>query len=79
MDELPLKLKDQNDVVTHVINILHRLGLLTSHHDSFDSTVVDSVRAFQQSRGLVVSGVVDATTLNALEEARWKLGDRSLY
>ena len=79
MDELPLKLTDRNDVVTHVINILHRLGLLSFVHDSFDSAVADSVRAFQQSRGLVVTGFVDAVTLRSLEEARWKLGDRSLY
>ena len=36
------------------------------------------IRSFQQSRGLNVTGVVDAVTERALEEARWKLGDRSL-
>ncbi len=36
------------------------------------------IRSFQQSRGLSVTGVIDAVTARALEEARWKLGDRSL-
>jgi len=37
------------------------------------------IRSFQQARGLDVTGFVDAVTARALEEARWKLGDRSLY
>ncbi|PHX66383.1 MAG: N-acetylmuramoyl-L-alanine amidase [Actinobacteria bacterium] len=36
------------------------------------------IRSFQQSRGLNVTGLLDAVTARALEEARWKLGDRSL-
>ena len=36
------------------------------------------IRSFQQERGLSVTGVLDAITVRALEEARWKLGDRSL-
>ncbi len=36
-------------------------------------------RSFQQARGLDVTGFVDEVTARALEEARWKLGDRSLY
>ncbi len=38
----------------------------------------DQIRSFQQSRGLTVTGRLDAITSRALEEARWKLGDRSL-
>lgn len=37
------------------------------------------IRSFQQARGLDVTGLVDEITARALEEARWKLGDRSLY
>lgn len=37
------------------------------------------VRLFQQSRGLSVTGLLDDVTARALEESRWKLGDRSLY
>ena len=36
------------------------------------------IRSFQQGRGLNVTGVIDAVTARALEEAKWKLGDRSL-
>lgn len=37
------------------------------------------IRSFQQARGLNVTGLVDGVTARALEEAGWKLGDRSLY
>lgn len=66
------------DAATHVITILNRLGLLLGSPSSIDKTTVLAIRAFQQSRGLTVTGVVNSATLNALEEARWKLGDRSL-
>ena len=36
------------------------------------------IRSFQQARGLSVTGLVDEITARALEEAQWKLGDRSL-
>lgn len=39
----------------------------------------EEIRSFQQSRGLTVTGVINDVTARALEEARWKLGDRSLY
>jgi len=39
----------------------------------------DEIRSFQQQRGLNITGVIDGVTARALEEARWKLGDRSLY
>lgn len=69
---------DSGDVVTTVTNTLNRLGFLERTGSLFDSVVADAVRAFQQNRGLSVSGVVDRSTEIALEEARWKLGDRSL-
>ena len=39
----------------------------------------DEIRSFQQERGLHVTGLLNDVTLRAFEEARWKLGDRSLY
>ena len=39
----------------------------------------DEIRSFQQERGLHVTGELNDQTQRALEEARWKLGDRSLY
>jgi N-acetylmuramoyl-L-alanine amidase len=73
-----IKPGDRGDVVTVVTNTLHRLGFLSSVKEIFDSEVEGAVRAFQQGRGLSVTGVMDQITETALEEARWKLGDRSL-
>ena len=39
----------------------------------------DEIRSFQQERGLNVTGTLDVATERALEDAHWKLGDRSLY
>jgi N-acetylmuramoyl-L-alanine amidase len=38
----------------------------------------DEIRSFQQERGLHITGELDSATSRALEESRWKLGDRSL-
>ena len=54
------------------------LGLLVKPQDSYDSLVEAAIRTLQQSRGLKVTGLCDLKTLQALEEARWKLGDRTL-
>ena len=40
---------------------------------------LDEIRSFQQARGLHVTGELNPETLRAIEESRWKLGDRSLY
>ena len=69
---------NQGDVIAQVTNTLVRLGLLTTAATSIDAVVTDAVKAFQQERGLVVSGDLNEMTLRAIEEARWKLGDRGL-
>jgi N-acetylmuramoyl-L-alanine amidase len=61
-----------------------RLGALSfipalQHDDTYDGETVAYVEAFQRSRGLPLTGVVDATTWERLGEARWKLGQRLLY
>ena len=73
-----IKPGDRGDVVTAVTNTLHRLGLIASPTDTFTEEVASAVRAFQQERGLRVTGEIDVGTHAAIEEARWKLGDRSL-
>ena len=65
-------------VISQVTNTLVRLGFLKVETDSLTSEVVDALKAFQQERGLTVNGEVNSITLQALEEARWKLGDRVL-
>lgn len=79
MDDHLIGKDSTGDDATHVINILNRLGLLVGHPLSINEKVVHAIRAFQQNRGLDVTGVVNSVTLRALEEAQWKLGDRSLY
>ncbi|MFI1992450.1 N-acetylmuramoyl-L-alanine amidase [Actinoplanes sp. NPDC020271] len=45
----------------------------------FDEGLEDAVRAFQQSRGLGVDGMVGDETWRALDGARWRLGSRTLF
>ena len=73
-----LTLGGSGDLVLQVTNYLTRLNLLTHESSHFTPAVESAVKEFQQSRGLTVTGVVDAITLRALDEARWKLGDRVL-
>jgi N-acetylmuramoyl-L-alanine amidase len=73
-----LKPGDRGELVTSVTTTLHRLGFLSAVSDNFDTRVSEAIRAFQQARGLSISGLIDSATEKALEEARWKLGDRSL-
>ena len=47
-------------------------------HAHFDQACDQAVREFQQQRGLIVDGIVGPATYGALEEARWRLGDRIL-
>jgi N-acetylmuramoyl-L-alanine amidase len=79
MEEISVGKGTSGDSATHIISILNRLGLLVSSPHSIDDSVVNAIRTFQQMRGLSVTGVVDSVTFLALEEAQWKLGDRSLY
>ena len=51
----------------------------TSDDDIFDDETVAFVESFQRSRGLPLTGVVDAVTYERLGEARWQLGQRLLY
>ncbi|WKD58432.1 N-acetylmuramoyl-L-alanine amidase LytC precursor [Corynebacterium capitovis DSM 44611] len=44
----------------------------------FDATLAESLKAFQQSRGIVPSGDIDQVTLRELREASYTLGARVL-
>jgi N-acetylmuramoyl-L-alanine amidase len=66
-------------VVADVRSKLTLLGLLPDQVcDEYDDAVDRAVRGFQQLRALTVDGIVGAETYRALEEARWRLGDRVL-
>ena len=79
MEELVVGKGAYGDVATHVINILNKLGLLLTRPSVIDDSVINAIKTFQQRRGLSVTGIVNSVTLRALDEAQWKLGDRSLY
>src|SRR4026208_218165 len=44
----------------------------------YDAAVERAVRAFQQARGLTVTGEVNDETWQALDASRWSLGSRVL-
>jgi N-acetylmuramoyl-L-alanine amidase len=79
--------------VAEVRTTLAGLGLLTSFEGDvskwktrsfseddkfFDDALVEVLKAFQQSRGIVPSGKIDETTLRELRHASYRLGARVL-
>jgi N-acetylmuramoyl-L-alanine amidase len=60
---------------------LTSLGLVPLENlgDTFTEATQATVEAFQRSRGLPITGVVDSTTWSRLLEAGWRLGDRLLF
>lgn len=82
----PYRRGDTGPVVAEIKAKLATLGLLPSspqeltHPDAavFDVQCDSAVREFQQQRGLSVDGLVGPETYLALDEARWRLGDRVL-
>lgn len=79
---------DTGPAVAEIRAKLGLLGLLAEGEDAelldpagalFDEATDRAVRAFQQQRGISVDGIVGSRTYHALEEARWRLGDRILF
>jgi N-acetylmuramoyl-L-alanine amidase len=78
----PIRRGDSGPAVTEIQNILTFLELLrpgAATPDEYDAVTDTAVRTFQQSRGLVVDGLVGDETWRALDAARWRLGQRALY
>jgi N-acetylmuramoyl-L-alanine amidase len=74
-----MKRGDRGPQIAQLRHNLVRLGLLEeTNSDRFDQAVERAVRSFQQSRGLTVDGLVGEHTFRAIDEARWRLGDRAL-
>jgi N-acetylmuramoyl-L-alanine amidase len=74
---------DRGDAVVEIRAILTSLTVLPDvdppHPDArYDAAVEQAVRAFQQARGLTVTGEVNEETWRALDAARWTLGARVL-
>lgn len=79
----------RGDTGPTVAEVRHKLAILQLLPDApdavgdpaaavFDDACDRAVRHFQQQRGLNVDGIVGRETWDALEEARWRLGDRVL-
>ncbi len=47
-------------------------------HFVYDEATAQAVRGFQQARGLMIDGIVGPQTYRAIDDARWRLGDRLL-
>ncbi|HEX3613999.1 MAG TPA: N-acetylmuramoyl-L-alanine amidase [Sporichthyaceae bacterium] len=86
---LPHPVHRRGDTGPTVAEIRRKLAILSLLPDSpdavddpaeasFDDACDRAVRHFQQQRGLNVDGLVGRETYEALEEARWRLGDRVL-
>lgn len=70
---------EHGPAVAEIRSILVNLSLLQpSADESFDSTMEQAVRIFQQQRGLDVDGQVGDETWRALDASRWTLGARTL-
>lgn len=73
---------DRDSGVAEIRRILATLGLLDNTdpgaHDLMDERANTALRAFQQRRGLTIDGTVGPETWQALQAARWRLGDRTL-
>lgn len=70
---------DNGPAVAEIRSILVGLELLEAASDKFDDETDQAVRAFQQSRGIGVDGLVGDETWGALDAARWRLGARTLF
>lgn len=78
-----LRRGDTGDDVAEIRSMLDALGLIgqengSAAHDSFDRTVENAVRAFQQQRGLMSDGVVGHATYRQLRGASYRFGSRPL-
>jgi N-acetylmuramoyl-L-alanine amidase len=78
------RLGDEGPAVAEIRSKLARLGLVAPPEAAdpnptvFDEAMDHAVRHFQQERGLTVDGIVGPATYRALDEARYRLGDRVL-
>jgi N-acetylmuramoyl-L-alanine amidase len=70
---------DTGPAVSEIQSILVALEFLETIAEEFDEATETGVRAFQQSRGIGVDGMVGDETWSALDGARWTLGSRTLF
>lgn len=71
---------DRDPVIAVTKGHLSRLGYSVGSPDNaeFDHVFESGLRQFQQERGIVVDGILGTETLDEIEIARFRLGDRIL-
>ena len=71
---------DSDPIIAVTKGHLGRLGYVVGAPDNavFDHTFESGLRQFQQDRGIVVDGVLGKESLDEIELARFRLGDRIL-
>lgn len=75
-----IKQGDRSQEVADVQARLRALGFRIDDENSvFDRSTHDAVRTFQQTRAILIDGIVGPQTWQHLVEASWRLGDRTLY
>lgn len=75
-----IRFGDTSDEVADVQFRLRDLGFgIEDETGHFGHSTKAAVSAFQQRRSILVDGIVGPQTWNALVEASWRLGDRTLY
>lgn len=79
MDQL-IRQGDRSEKVADVQARLRGLGFrIEDESATFGDSTHVAVRTFQQTRGILVDGIVGPQTWQHLVEASWRLGDRTLY
>lgn len=78
-----MKLIREGDRSSEVVDVQARLREVGLEVDDepgvFGESTRQAVKAFQQSRGILVDGIVGPSTWTELVEAGWRIGDRTLY
>jgi N-acetylmuramoyl-L-alanine amidase len=74
-----LRVGETGERVEDVRRRLARLGYAVEGRGPYDEILSAAVAGFQRERGLVESGIVDATTWRTLVESGYRIGDRLLY
>lgn len=76
----PIRPGDRSEEVGDIQARLRALGYVVDDEPGvYGASTLTAVRAFQQTRRILVDGLVGPHTWRQLVEAGWRLGDRTLY
>lgn len=75
MPDPALKLRDKGNAVTEAQDLLNRSGALLDADGDFGNGTLEAVREFQTTKGLAVTGIIDAATWKRLRRLRLPSAD----